>query len=652
MVKDGGGAITGLGLRLIGGFAAALDGRPVDLRNRKAQAALAVLALSGNGQPRERIAALLWSERDGEQARQSLRQTLHDLRRALGPGAERVLEIGRRDVGLRAPAPAVDILALIAAVEADGAEPPAADWAALADGVLAGFDDLDPAFAEWLTARRRALLDRLTAALEARMAAADDEPARRWAGALLALDPAHEPACRRLMESDAARGDVRAALRRYADLWDLLDDEYAAEPSPETQALAVALKSLEAAPEAQPRSPVAERPALTLCVDAFRLDGVPPEHGYLVRGFRQDLIACLTPWREWVVIEPGDGPPPRQDGVYALAAVAFPGRDGVRINLTLQETAARRFVWGQQDIELRLDTWFEACRLTTRRIAAALDVRVVNDRLARIAQAPDVAAPLYDRLLRARDLLSRWTKEDDARAEAIFRAILAADAGFARARIGVAQLLNTRHIVHPGAPRDPATACEALALARGAVEADPLDADAQLCLGWSSAMAARAGEAIEAFAAAADLNPTHPRTLASAAAGLAFSGDQPAAERLAETSLMLDGGAPRLHWAYRASVFMMGGRWKDALDAVGRGQSTTRVICGYAPIALAMLGRHDEARAAWRACVAEIADAWSGDATPTERDVAAWFLAAPPICDAAVHARFRAALAEAGADLP
>lgn len=648
-MKDGGDAAAGLDLRLIGGFVATLDGAPVDLRNRKAQAVLALLALSGGScLPRERIAALLWSERDGEQARQSLRQTLHDLRRALGPGAERVLEIGRRDVGLRPPPPAVDVLALLAAVETADAAPPAQDWASLGDGLLAGLDDLDPAFAEWLAGRRRALVERLTAGIEARMAVAMEGPARQWAMALLALDPAHEPACRRLMESDAARGDVRAALRRYADLWDLLDADYAVEPSPETQALAVALKSLETAPAAQP----ATRPALTLCVEAFRLDGVPAEHGYLVRGFRQDLIACLTPWREWVVMEPGDGPPPREDGVYALAAVAFPGRNGVRINVTLQETAARRFVWGQQDVDLRLDNWFEACRLTTRRIAAALDVRVAADRLARLAGAPDVAAPLYDRLLRARDLLSRWTKEDDDRAEAIFRAILADDPGFARARIGVAQLLNTRHIVHPGEPRDPAAAREALLLARGAVEADPLDADAQLCLGWSSAMDGRAAEAVEAFATAADLNPTHPRTLASAAAGLAFSGDQTAAERLAETSLTLDGGAPRLHWAYRASVCMMGGRWEAALEAVTRGQSTTRVICGYAPIALVMLGRVAEARAAWRACVAEIAAAWAGPGDPSERDVAGWFLAAPPICDAAVHARFRDALAAAGADLP
>ena len=633
-VADAGEQTPGHLLRVIGGFALSVSGRAVDLRNRKAQAMVAHLALSAPSlQPRERLAYALWSERAGDQARQSLRQTLHDLRRALGADGEALVDVRRNEVALNGDGLRIDLIELIESLETADAPPEGVDWAGLGDAILPGLEDVDPVFGEWLAARRAALIARLTAALEARMAdAADDAQARAWAMALTALDPAHEPACRRLMQSDAGRGDVRAALRRYAQLWDLLEEDYAAEPSPETQALAVELKSLEAAPAAQPVA----RPNLTLSMGAFRLDGVDENFGYLVRGFRQDLIATLTPYRDWVVIEPGPGgAAPQADGVYEIDGVAYPSRDGVRINVTLKESAARRFIWGQQDVDLGLDSWFETCRTTTRRIAAALDVRIPGDRLARQARVADVSLPLYDKLLKARDLLTKWTPEDDRHAEAIFRDILRVEPDFVRAKVGLVKLINSSHIVFPGLRPPKPGETDAVRLAQAAVEADPLDSEHQLCLGWSLAMSGRTEEAKAALLAACENNPTNPRTLASAADALANCGALAQAREMAQASLDLDLGAARLHWGYRVSVALWSGDLDGAVAAARKADNAIPLTGGYEVAALAMLGREQEARAAWSAYAAWLRGRWRGKASPCDADLAAWFTEAPPLADPA-----------------
>ena len=56
------------------------------LKNKKAQALLVYLVLTGKPHNREHLASLLWGDRFDEQARASLRQTLHALRKAVGDG--------------------------------------------------------------------------------------------------------------------------------------------------------------------------------------------------------------------------------------------------------------------------------------------------------------------------------------------------------------------------------------------------------------------------------------------------------------------------------------------------------------------------------------------------------------------------------------
>jgi DNA-binding SARP family transcriptional activator len=73
-----------LSVSLVGRLGVRLNGRPIELRTRKAGAVLSYLALSETKQEsRERLVGLLWSRSDEEKARASLRQVVRELRSTL-----------------------------------------------------------------------------------------------------------------------------------------------------------------------------------------------------------------------------------------------------------------------------------------------------------------------------------------------------------------------------------------------------------------------------------------------------------------------------------------------------------------------------------------------------------------------------------------
>src|SRR5262245_40996484 len=72
-----------LELVLFGGFQARADGRSVDIPGRKERALLAILALlPGERRSRDKLAALLWSDRGDKQAHDSLKSAISRLKKA------------------------------------------------------------------------------------------------------------------------------------------------------------------------------------------------------------------------------------------------------------------------------------------------------------------------------------------------------------------------------------------------------------------------------------------------------------------------------------------------------------------------------------------------------------------------------------------
>src|SRR5919202_4993701 len=89
-----------LRVRVLGGLALESDGRPLPVpASRPARELLAWLALHPGPHPRPGLAMRFWPDVLESSARASLRTTLHELRRAIGPEH---LEVDRETVGLAA----------------------------------------------------------------------------------------------------------------------------------------------------------------------------------------------------------------------------------------------------------------------------------------------------------------------------------------------------------------------------------------------------------------------------------------------------------------------------------------------------------------------------------------------------------------------
>jgi DNA-binding SARP family transcriptional activator len=230
-------------------------------------ALLAWLALEGPT-PRSRLVTLLWPDKDGEAARNSLRQRLFRLRRDLG---------GDVVVG--------DLtLALGADVRHDLGD---------ADSVLGDAQPrFGPEFGSWLAQQRQRRVQRVRRSLAelAEMAerAGDWDDAIAHAGELIALEPLSEEAHRRLMRLHYLRGDRAAALLAFDRCEQVLKNEVGATPSPETLALLGTIEAAAPAVVAAANGPV---PASVLRPP--RLVGRARELAALEQGWNGGMVVAL-----------------------------------------------------------------------------------------------------------------------------------------------------------------------------------------------------------------------------------------------------------------------------------------------------------------------------------------------------------------------
>jgi DNA-binding SARP family transcriptional activator len=230
--------VTAISLALLGPPIVERDATQVTFDTKKAVALLALLAVSGREQSRERLASQLWPESDAAHARGSLRRTLSVTAAAVGEG----LSITRSAVALRPGLVRVDVTDFAALIGRPDALSLERGVRLYRDDFLTGFSLRGcPDFEDWQAGTADRLRQDLAGALERLVAAcvqAGDLPrgldhARRW----LSLDPLHEPAHQALIRLLAWTGQRSAALRQYRALVRVLSAELAVSPLPETTRL-------------------------------------------------------------------------------------------------------------------------------------------------------------------------------------------------------------------------------------------------------------------------------------------------------------------------------------------------------------------------------------------------------------------------------
>jgi len=217
---------------------------PIHLQPKRL-ALLAFLALeAGDGcQQRDRLLALFWPGSGGVRARRCLRQALFHLRNELGDGV--ILNRGRDGVALAPDRLWCDAVALEHALRE---RRPREALGLYAGDFLPGLflDDGGAELDVWVERTRRHLRDNVVAgAWELIEEQSRQQPTistlelARWARS---LSPDDEQGLRRHMELLARAGDPAGALSAYSQFSKRLRQEYEAEPSPQSLALARALK--------------------------------------------------------------------------------------------------------------------------------------------------------------------------------------------------------------------------------------------------------------------------------------------------------------------------------------------------------------------------------------------------------------------------
>ncbi len=224
-----------LEVRLLGQFDVRLDGKPVVIPSRAAQALLAYLVINrGSAHRREKLAGLLWPDTSEANARRNLRQELWRLRKALTSEDLRADELSIAFHLSSADWLDVSILET-ASVQSASANDLIGALSVYHGELLPGFYD------EWVPLER----ERLQAVFEQQMQRLLERlvEERRWAEVLawgerwIALGQSPEPAYRALMIAHAALGDIAKVAAVFERCVEALRNDLGVEPSEQTQAL-------------------------------------------------------------------------------------------------------------------------------------------------------------------------------------------------------------------------------------------------------------------------------------------------------------------------------------------------------------------------------------------------------------------------------
>jgi TolB-like protein/Tfp pilus assembly protein PilF len=553
---------------------------------------VAFLALApGGSATREKLAGLLWSDRQEEQARGSLRQSVTELRAAFRGRDEEALQVDRDSLHIRLDKVWIDARELERL--AVGTPEERRQVIALYGGdLLADIGSIGGPFDDWLYSerafRRDTALNAMASLLRERLAAGDVADAEAMARAVLTIDPAHEEAHRAVMESYARRGDKSSALRQFQIATETLKRVLDAKPGPATVTLYERIKGdrltgdsggpASTGADGAAQGDDAQAVQLSVAVLPFRNIGGDPTQDYLGDGLADEIVDGLSRFRWLSVIASGStgiyrgvDADPRDVGQrlnvrYAVEGAVRRSAERVRIAVRLVDCDDGRTVWS----DMRVASFAEVFELENdivREIVGQLDPKLLQAEIDRARRRPPENRNAYDNVLRAVPLMYQASAESFRQAGEFLRRAVTLDPDYARAHAWLAFW----HVISLGE-------------------------------GWVSDSSAKMVEAADHHARiAVERDPDDAMGLAFAAHVEGFLRRQfDSAERLYERALTLN---PSFGWAWalRAVLCCYRGRPDEALGYM----SDYHKLCPFDPyryfwdtvttIAHALKGQHEQA---------------------------------------------------------
>ncbi|MGH6821813.1 MAG: AfsR/SARP family transcriptional regulator, partial [Methylocella sp.] len=257
-------------------------GDSIAIRSRKGVGLLACLALA-EGRPvgRDRLCALLWSDRQTAQARASLRQLLVDLRHDFGHASDVFDTATDGAISCNGTAIVSDVDEFHRLRRADDRQTLEKAFALRRGQFMEGPVPGDTAYADWIDDNRRSL-DNLWCEATARLLRVldregDHRQSLEVAGRLLSVDPLCELAHQSVIRAHLAMNNRSFALRHYQEFREKLDRELGVEPDALTRQIMQDASApqtvLTASAEASTPVIVARRPKASIAVLPFELPG-------------------------------------------------------------------------------------------------------------------------------------------------------------------------------------------------------------------------------------------------------------------------------------------------------------------------------------------------------------------------------------------
>ncbi len=576
-----------LHLHVLGPFAARWsDGEALTLSSRKAQALLAYLAVEPRGPTRERVANLLWGDRNDERARHNVRQVLSQIRSSCGP----VVVSTSDRLTLDPERCWVDVIDFHRLAGSTDVASLSRCLALYLGDLLEGFAPREEELEAWLLRGRERLrtracdaMDRLVEGLVAdgRYDDAVEALARR-----LSLDPACEPAHRKLMDIYAKTGRRSDALRQYAACVEILGRELGAEPSAETKALREAIRQVKP-------NPTATRPQLSVAdlakdSDKPRVAVLPFEKissntdDYFADGITEDVITALSRFHSLHVIArgstfvyKGQDTPDREIAQALGAQFLVRGsvqRDGdrVRINVQLLDGPRELNLWAHRFDRELTDVFFVQDEITST-IVSTLAGRVEAVELARARGAPIERLEAYDYVLRGKDHHHRFSANDCAACIDMFEKAIDRDPSYAAAHAWLACGLGQAMVFE--LDENARLVDRSQAAAERGLELDENDSECHRILAQVHLTRGNLGRALKHQERALFLNPNDDRSLCSMGEILAYAGRAEEAEQWVRKSLSLNPYHPQRYWTHLARAVFHRGRFIETLeilDQIGR----------------------------------------------------------------------------------
>ena len=632
-------------LRLLGGFElqSARNGGSIAL-GRKVRALLTVLAVSpGTVWPRERLMALLWSDRGDEQARASLRQALAELRRAFGePPA---LRAEHDAISLDPAALWVDV----ATFERLAREKRWEEAATLYRGPLLDAHGVrDDAFEDWIRIERGRLHDLAMNALDQVAASQSGDAAIATVKWQLQLDPTREISHRLMMSLYASAGQRTQALRQYEHCRDILRRELQAVPETETEVLHRRIQSETIS--VSERRPIAPTSSLvvptqgkpSIVVLPFTNLSGDAEQEYFSDGITDDIKTELSRFHAISVAAglltarfKGRDRDIRQIAAHLGVTYLVEGsvrRSGTRVRVAAQliDADTGNHVWAER-YDRELADVFDLQDEVARTIVIAVAGRVSAAGAARARRKPTESLSAYDNFLRARDCFRSYNSIAEAEPHLLKAVSLDPDFALAHALLSMVEVIKYQD------DGDTTRLRHAEALGRRALELESEEAWCQVAVAHPLMFQNRLEEAGSYLERAVALNPNDTWVGTFHAIWLNYSGRTDEALSAMASIIRRDPMPLDWYWDVLAIAQTTAGLYAEAIASYNRMVEMPEWAHAYLAICYVNLGQLAEARAS----AAKFA---STGALGNVAD----FVRMEPFLDPSVPARFRASLAAAG----